>query len=104
LKRRKVKFLILLFLSLLLFVPFVIFSAMFRLIPYVLSFSFGLVIYCTLLYRHVYKGKKPKYPLVPPEGRTDIYFPRTDIPRPIYEDVRRYPEYFESKRKKRKKK
>jgi len=37
---------------------------------------------------------------MPPEGRMDIYFPRTDIPRPIHEDVRRYPEFFKKKKKK----
>jgi len=39
--------------------------------------------------------------MMPPEGRmTDYYFPRSRIPRPIYEDVRRYPEFFEKKKKK----
>lgn len=33
--------------------------------------------------------KHPKYPLVPPEGKGDIYFPRSDIPRPIFEDFRK---------------
>jgi len=36
--------------------------------------------------------KKPRYPMVPPEGKGDIYFPRTDIPRPIHEDFRRIEE------------
>jgi hypothetical protein len=64
-----------------------------------LSFLGSFVMYCYMLYRFVYKGAKPKYPLVPPEGRTDIYFPRTDIPRPIHEDARRYPQFFRSKKK-----
>jgi len=29
---------------------------------------------------------------VPPEGKTDIYFPRTDIPRPVHADFRRMQE------------
>lgn len=33
--------------------------------------------------------KHPKYPLVPPEGKGDIYLPRSDIPRPIFEDFRK---------------
>jgi len=33
--------------------------------------------------------KQPRYPMVPPEGKGDIYFPRTDIPRPIDEDFRK---------------
>ena len=40
-------------------------------------------------YVRLYQKKKPRYPLVPPEGKMDIYFPRTDIPRPIYEDARK---------------
>jgi hypothetical protein len=42
------------------------------------------------------KGKKPRYPLVPPEGRADVYLPRTDIPRPVIADFR---EIEEKKRK-----
>lgn len=40
--------------------------------------------------------RKPRYPLVPPEGKGDIYLPRTNIPRPVYEDFR---EMKERKRK-----
>jgi hypothetical protein len=58
-------------------------------------------LYCYLIYRSVYRGAKTKYPLVPPEGRmTDHHFPRTRIPRPIYEDARRYPESFKRKKMK----
>jgi len=65
------------------------------------SFLGWFFIYCYLIYRFVYKGAKPKYPVVPPEGRmTDHYFPRTRVPRPIYEDVRRYPEFFKRKKMK----
>jgi len=28
----------------------------------------------------------------------DAYFPRTNVPRPIYEDVRRYPKFFGKKK------
>ncbi len=42
------------------------------------------------------KKRKPRYPLVPPEGKPDVYLPRTDIPRPIVEDFRR----MEEKRRK----
>jgi len=38
--------------------------------------------------------------MVPPEGRMDAYFPRTNIPRPIYEDVQRYPKFFKQKKRK----
>lgn len=40
-------------------------------------------------YVRLYQKKEARYPLVPPEGKADIYFPRTDIPRPIHEDFRR---------------
>jgi hypothetical protein len=36
-----------------------------------------------------FRKDKVRYPLVPPEGKGDVYFPRTKIPRPIYEDMRR---------------
>ncbi len=34
------------------------------------------------------KKKKPQYPMVPPEGKADVYLPRTNIPRPVYADFR----------------
>ena len=40
-------------------------------------------------YVRYYQRKKPRYPLAPPEGKADIYFPRTNIPRPIHEEFRR---------------
>lgn len=40
-------------------------------------------------YVRYYQRKKPRYPLVPPEGKGDIYLPRTNIPRPIHEDARK---------------
>jgi predicted tellurium resistance membrane protein TerC len=43
-------------------------------------------------YIRLYRKKEAKYPVVPPEGRTDIYFPRTDIPRPVYADLRKMQE------------
>ena len=52
------------------------------------------IVALTVYYFHVrlYQKKKAKYPIVPPEGRTDIYFPRTDIPRPVHADFRRMQE------------
>jgi hypothetical protein len=58
--------------------------------------------YSYLVYTASYLRLKRKYPLVPPEGRPDIYSPRTNIPRPVYEDVRRYPKFFKKKRQKKK--
>jgi hypothetical protein len=41
-------------------------------------------------YTRYHKKVKPKYPMAPPDAKAvDAYFPRTNIPRPIYEDVRR---------------
>jgi len=42
-------------------------------------------------YVRYYKKKKPRYPIVPPEGKADIYS-RANIPRPIHEDFRRMQE------------
>jgi hypothetical protein len=67
---------------------------------YVASLLGGFIVYCRLIYRSVYKRIKLKYPIIPPEGRTDIYFPRTDIPRPIHEDMRRHPKFFRKEKKK----
>lgn len=39
-------------------------------------------------YVRYYRKKKPRYPMVPPEGKADIYA-RANIPRPIHEDFRR---------------
>jgi hypothetical protein len=36
--------------------------------------------------------RKLRYPLVPPEGKPDMYVPRTDIPRPVTEDYRKLEE------------
>ena len=110
---RKTKFWLLFLLGTCVFMSFFVLSIMVLVLyqsvsPYGILFSLSFlgpfVMYCYLLYRFVYKGAKPKYPLVPPEGRTDIYFPRTDIPRPIHEDARRYPQFFRSKKNPREKK
>jgi Ca2+/Na+ antiporter len=99
--RRKVKFWLLLLLGICIFMPFIILSIIVQLFLYALTFLASFTMYCLFLYRFVHKGKKPKYPVVPPEGRTDIYFPRTDIPRPIHEDTRRYPKFFKIEKKRR---
>jgi hypothetical protein len=54
------------------------------------SGAIALTIY--YFYVRLYLKKKARYPIVPPEGKTDIYFPRTDIPRPVYADFRRMKE------------
>jgi hypothetical protein len=106
--RRKVKFWLLFLLGICIFIPFFLLSVISQVLLGVVSFYGALFslsflgtffIYSYLLHRFVYKRAKPKYPIVPPEGRTDIYFPRTDIPRPIHEDVRRYPKFFKKKQK-----
>ncbi len=95
---RKVKFWLLFLAGFCIFMPpfffIVIRAASLYGILFATQFLGWFFIYCYLIYRSVYKGQKPKYPIVPPEGRTDIYLPRTDIPRPIHEDARRYPESF----------
>ena len=55
--------------------------------------ALGTIVF-TLYYVYVrlYLKKKARYPVVPPEGRTDIYFPRTDVPRPVHADFRKMQE------------
>jgi len=43
-------------------------------------------------YVRLYQKKEAQYPMAPLEGKTDIYFPRTNIPRPIHADMRRMQE------------
>jgi hypothetical protein len=47
-----------------------------------------------LLYKRLVKRVKPRYPLSFPDG-VDYFFPRFDIPRPIYLDLAQHPKYFE---------
>lgn len=61
---------------------------------------YSLIVY--QVYRMTIRNIKPKYPLVNSEGHPDIHSGR--MPRPIYEDVRRYPWFFNKKRKTVKKK
>ena len=51
------------------------------------------------LYKRFIEKVKPHYPLGFP-GEPDAYFPRFNIPRPMIEDVREHPEYFEKKEEK----
>jgi len=44
------------------------------------------------LYVRLFQKKEARYPLVPPEGKADIYFPRTNIPRPVHADFRKIQE------------
>ena len=50
-------------------------------------FVFGgwFILLCYMAYLRLVKKRKPKYPLVPPEGKPDAYT-GLGIPRPIYED------------------
>lgn len=43
-------------------------------------------------YVRLHQKKEARYPMAPLEGKTDIYFPRTNIPRPIHADMRRMQE------------
>lgn len=56
---------------------------------YTLAYGVGAL----LLYKRLVKKVKPRYPLSFPGG-VDSYFPRFDIPRPIYLDLVEHPEYF----------
>ncbi len=53
----------------------------------------GIVAFDIYLYYFMsHRKKEPRYPLVPPEGKPDIYLPRTNIPRPVHQDLRRMQE------------
>jgi hypothetical protein len=68
----------------------------------IVMFSACFLVYTYLVYTGTYLRLKRKYPMVPPEGQSDIYFPRTNIPRPIYEDAQRHPKFSKKKRQKNK--
>jgi hypothetical protein len=70
------------------FVSAAIFGELWLLIT-VLTVSLLGVYFC---YVQFVQKKKPRYPLVPPEGKQDMYLPRTDIPRPVFEDFRKMKE------------
>ena len=57
----------------------------------------GLAIFSLYIISNQFKNRrKLRYPLVPPEAKSDMYVPRTNIPRPVIEDFR---EMEEKKRK-----
>jgi len=58
----------------------------------VIEFSYSLMAFL-LLYNHFIKEKVPRYPLAFP-GERDAYFPFSNIPRPMHDDVNNYPGYF----------
>jgi len=62
---------------------------------YVSIYAVGVLI----LYKRFIKKVKPHYPLAFP-GEPDAYFPGLSIPRPLIEDIREHPEYFEKKEEK----
>lgn len=99
---RRVKFYLLFMLGVCMFLPFIYLSILTRAYEGIALFSAGFLFYSYLVYTATYLRSKRNYPLVPPEGRPDIYFPRTNIPRPIYEDAQRYPKSFKKKRQKKK--
>ena len=57
-----------------------------------LLFTYSLIAFL-VLHNHFVKEKTPRYPLSFP-GERDAYFPFSNIPRPIHDDVNNYPEYF----------
>jgi len=61
-----------------------------------LALFVGAFLVCVyMLYRMTIKNIKLKYPLVSPEGHPDVYTGR--MPRPIYEDMEKYPWFFRKK-------
>ena len=64
-----------------------------------LPLAFGAFVFSVyMVYRVTIRNVKLKYPIVSPEGHPDVYTGR--MPRPIYEDMERYPWFFKKKRNK----
>jgi len=47
----------------------------------------------------VRKKRKSRYPFAFPGIISDCYFPGSNIPRPVFKDVREHPRYFGIKKK-----
>ena len=45
------------------------------------------------------KKRRGKYPAAFPSLAPDCWFPRSDMPRPVFRDMRRYPGYFGIRRR-----
>jgi hypothetical protein len=95
---RKTRFLFGVLIVVILYALPVIGLVMARAFPYLLAtlVCFAFSIY--LVYRLTIRNVKFKYPIVSPEGNPDVYTGR--MPRPIYEDMERYPWFFKKKRNK----
>ncbi len=48
----------------------------------------GIVVFDLTVYYQVVRKRRLRYPLVPPEGKPDIYFPFTRVPRPVIVEAR----------------
>ena len=55
------------------------------------------LLFSAILYATYVAKRKKQYPQVLLDGYDDIYFPRTNIPRPLYRDIRKHQKYFEKK-------
>jgi len=60
--------------------------------------SAGFLFSTYIIYWLTIKKKEPKYPIVPPEGKPDVYM-AARMPRPIYEDMEQHPWFFDKKRR-----
>lgn len=100
--KKEVKFWLLFLFGFFVFAPFLFFAITVQNFLYIIAYFACLFLYCYLLYCHVYKRMKPKYPMLPLEGKPDAYT-GANIPRPIYEDMEKYPWFFNKRTKKHKK-
>lgn len=48
----------------------------------------GAVVFDLAIYYQIIRKRRIKYPLVPPEGKSDMYFPFTRVPRPVIAEAR----------------
>jgi hypothetical protein len=69
-----------------------------RVFVWLLVVSAAFVFFVYMVYRVTIRNVKLKYPIVSPEGHPNVYTGR--MPRPVYEDMERYPRLFKKKRNK----
>jgi hypothetical protein len=49
----------------------------------------GAVVFDLTVYYQIVRKKRIQYPLLPPEGKPDMYFPFTRVPRPVIAEARK---------------
>jgi len=93
---RKTRFLIGFLVIILVYALPLVIAIIIRDISFLALILAGFLASICILYRFTIQKVKRKYPLLPPEGKPDIYT-ALRIPRPIHEDMEQYPWLFKEK-------